>query len=425
MCSLSKRRLLYQTQVILPLALFACLVCTCGSGWAQAGTLDPRFANHGIFKTNFANCCGGVSAVALQSDGKILVGGEVTPSRTVGSILLLNTNGTIDTAFGSGGMVTVSLGSIGANIGGLAVQTDGKIVASVSGIFVARGEFVRFDPNGSVDTSFGTNGFVTISGLFPTGPVVLQPDGKILVAGKEDLSGLLARLDSNGHLDSSFGSGGIAVVLEPASQLVLLSNGQLLVSSASSPFQGVTRYNANGSVDRTFGSLGQAASVDAPVTLVAQSNGAIVAAGVSVTGVAAPTIFTGNPTGFGLTRFLSAGGIDTTFGTKGGVITAFPTFNFGGVAAIAFQTNGDIVAAGQAGLANQNQNSSSFALARYLSSGQLDSTFGSGGRVTHTFGSTNVAFIAAMAIQIDGKIVVAGPTGDSMGNIAVARYQAQ
>src|SRR5215469_7269179 len=164
MCSLSKRRLLCQTQVALPLALFACLVCTCVSGWAQAGRLDATFANHGIFKTNFANCCGGVSAVALQSDGKILVGGEVTPSCTVGSILRLNTNG-------------------------------------------------------SVDTTFGTNGFVTISGLFPTGPVVLQPDGKILVAGKEDLSGLLARLDSNGQLDSSFGSGGIAVVLEPASQL--------------------------------------------------------------------------------------------------------------------------------------------------------------------------------------------------------------
>jgi len=189
MCSLSKRRLLYQTQVILPLALFACLVCTCGSGWAQAGTLDPRFANHGIFKTNFANCCGGVSAVALQSDGKILVGGEVTPSRTVGSILLLNTNGTIDTAFGSGGMVTVSLGSIGANIGGLAVQTDGKIVASVSGIFVARGEFVRFDPNGSVDTSFGTNGFVTISGSFPPGLWSCSPTAKFWSLARKTSAG--------------------------------------------------------------------------------------------------------------------------------------------------------------------------------------------------------------------------------------------
>jgi hypothetical protein len=102
--------------------------------------------------------------------------------------------------------------------------------------------------------------------------------------------------------------------------------------------------------------------------------------------------------------------------------------NFGGIAAIALQTNADIiVAAGQAGLApsDQTQFTSSFALARYLSSGHLDNTFGTEGRVTTSFGKTNVAFISGMAIQIDGKIVVAGTTGDSFGNFAVARYLAQ
>jgi len=423
---------------MLQIGLLACVVFSFSTlGLAQAGTLDPTFANHGIFKTNFPNCCGSVSAVALQSDGKILVGGQVaTPSRSVGSILRLNTNGSVDTTFASGGMVTVTLGSIGANIGGLAVQMDGKIVASVSGIFVARGEFVRFDPNGGADTTFGTNGFVTISGFFPTGPVVLQPDGKILVAGGEESSSLLARLDTNGQLDSTFGSGGVAILLTPASGLTLLSNGQILVSSgqvgpgpgpAISQFQGVTRYNANGSVDRSLGILGQTASVDSPATLALQSNGAILAAGRSITGVAPPTVFTGNPTGFGIVRFNSSGSIDTTFGSHGGLITTFPGMNFGEIAAIALQTNGDIVAAGQAGFAPSNQSkfTSSFALARYLSSGQLDSTFGNGGRVTLSFGSTNVAFISGMAIQADGKIVVAGTTGDSVGNIAVARYLTQ
>lgn len=102
--------------------------------------------------------------------------------------------------------------------------------------------------------------------------------------------------------------------------------------------------------------------------------------------------------------------------------------NFGGIAAIALLTNADIiVAAGQAGLApsDQTQFTSSFPLARYLSNGQLDNTFGTEGRVTTSFGKTNVAFISGMAIQIDGKIVVAGTTGDSFGNFVVARYLAQ
>ena len=428
MRSLHVRNSMFRTHVFVRAAVVACLLSSLSVvGHAQAGSLDPTFGHHGIFTTTFGTCCGGVGSIALQSDGKILVGGQAQITRLVGVIFRLNSNGTLDTAFGTGGTVTISLGSIGANVGGLAVQADGKIVASVSGVFVSRGDVTRLNANGSVDTTFGTNGIASISGFAPTGPVVLRPDGKILVAGREFSSGLLARLNSNGQVDISFGSSGVAVLLAPASQLVLLSNGQILTSSASAPVQGVTRYNSNGTIDRTFGTLGQAASTDAPATLVVQTNGAIVAAGMSISGVAPPTFFTGNPTGFGIMRFNSSGGIDTTFGTKGGVITVFPGMNIGGIAATALQSNGDIVAAGNAGFApsNQSQFTSSFALARYLSGGQLDSTFGSGGRVITTFGSANVSFIAALAIQADGKIVVAGETGDAVGNIAVARYLAQ
>ena len=254
-------------------AVVACLLFSLSVvGQAQAGSLDPTFGHHGIFTTNFATCCGRVGSIALQSDGKILVGGQAQINRLVGIIVRLNANGTVDTTFGSGGMVTISLGSIGASIGGLAVQTDGKIVASVMGVFVARGNVTRLNANGSVDTTFGTNGIASISGLAPTGPVLLQPDGKILVAGREFSSGLLARLNNNGQLDTTFGSNGVAVLLAAASQLALLPNGQILTSSASAPVQGVTRYNSNGTVDRSFGSLGQSASTDAPNALTVQTN---------------------------------------------------------------------------------------------------------------------------------------------------------
>ena len=430
----------FRARAALHVTLLACLISSFSVvGWAQAGQLDPAFANHGIFTTNFSACCGAVTAVALQSNGKILVGGQLRPSSTaalVGAILRLNPDGTVDHTFGNGGMVTTTIGSTGASVGGLAIQTDGKILASVIGAFLPRGNVTRFNPNGSVDTTFGTNGSATAPGVVPTGPLVLQPDGNILMAGGEFSSGLLVRFDTTGHLDTTFGQGGEAVLLVAASGIALLSNGQILVSSgqtgpgpgpAISEFPGVIRYNSIGRVDKTFGSSGRAASVASPSTLIVQIDGAILSAGRIFTGVATPTAFTGNPTGFSLLRFNSTGGVDTTFGSNGGVITTFPTMNFGEILAVALQANGDIVAAGQAGNAPSNgtQFTSSFALARYLSTGQLDSTFGTGGRVTTSFGSTNVAFISGVVIQIDGKIVVAGTTGDAVGNFAVARYLAQ
>jgi uncharacterized delta-60 repeat protein len=215
------------------------------------------------------------------------------------------------------------------------------------------------------------------SRLVPTGPLVLQPDGEVLVVGKEFGGGLMARFDSNGELDSTFGNGGVAILLTGASQLALLSNGQILVSSGQ---VGVEPYNASGSVDGAFGILGEAASVASASTLTVQTNRVILAAGQSITGLATPTAFTGNPTGFGIVRFNSNGSIDTAFGSRGGVIAGFPHINLGGIAAIGLQTNGDIVAARQAGFQpnNLSQFTSSFALARYLSNGQLDSTFGTG-----------------------------------------------
>jgi hypothetical protein len=209
--------------------------------------------------------------------------------------------------------------------------------------------------------------------------------------------------------------------------LALLSNGQILAFSASSLVQGVTRYNSNGSVDHTFGSLGEAASTNTPATLAIQTNGSILAAGMNITGVAMPTVFTGNPTGVASCGSFR-GATDTTFGPKGGVITAFPGRNLGGTATVAVETNGDIVAAGNPGFAssNQSQFTCGVALARYLSGGQLTPHSATeAGFVSTSFGTTNVAFIAAMAIHNDGKIVVAGETGDAAAHIVVARYLAQ
>jgi uncharacterized delta-60 repeat protein len=128
-----------------------------------------------------------------------------------------------------------------------------------------------------------------------------------------------------------------------------------------------------------------------------------------------------NRTGFGLVRYNPNGSVDTSFGTAGGILTNFGSNPNATAFSLAIQSNGEIIAAGQAG--------SSLALSRYSSAGKLDTTFGSGGTVTTSLGS-NASAISSLAIQSDGKIVAAGSIF-SIGNAqfqaqgAVARYLAQ
>ena len=110
-----------------------------------------------------------------------------------------------------------------------------------------------------------------------------------------------------------------------------------------------------------------------------------------------------NSYGVALTRYNGNGSVDTTFGSHGGVVTPFSGNTDAVAFALAIQSNGDIVAAGQAG-SQAPDGPSSFALARFTASGQLDTSFGSNGKVTTAFGS-NTAFVSAVLIQSDGKIV--------------------
>jgi uncharacterized delta-60 repeat protein len=248
----------------------------------------------------------------------------------------------------------------------------------------------------------------------------LQSDGKIIVAGQGPgtSSNFLARLNSNGQLDSTFGSGGLAPLQTFGSDAIALqADGKILVASG---LGSLARYNKDGSVDKSFGIFGQVASIATPSAIAVQSDGKILAVGIDTSKVSA----TGNSTGFGLVRFNPDGSIDTTFGTHGGAITGFPKTAATNAFAVTLQPNGDIVAVGQAGNVISNAGiDEAFALARYVGSGQLDSTFGTGGRVTTSFGSTADAVISSIVLQSDGKIVVAGTKGGT--SLEVARYLGQ
>jgi uncharacterized delta-60 repeat protein len=226
-----------------------------------------------------------------------------------------------------------------------------------------------------LDRTFGTRGKVTtdFGGRDGAAAVALQPDGKIVLAGTTTNSDTdiihhvaLARYNVDGTLDASFGSGGKVIT-------------------------------------------GLGTSSDEWATGIAlQSDGGLVIAGS-----------TADPSNFSLARYNSNGTLDANFGVGGKVITDFGTIAEGALG-VALQSDGRIVTAGYA---YTNGATGDFALVRYNADGTLDTSFGSGGKVTTDFG-TNSDLAAALAIQSDGKIVAAGYAVLSASGMdfALARY---
>ncbi len=419
------------------LSIYVSVVIVTGIAWAQAGQLDATFATKGIFVLNSIGSQGGSTKVALQTDGKIVFAapsGDPQKSNNGIALVRLNTDGKPDSSFGTGGVVVFGIERTVPT--SAVIQPDGKIlvgsIAAQSADGPASFGLARFNPNGSLDNSFGTGG--QVFGLEVFGEAfALQPDGKILVTG----SNTLVRFDSNGQLDTTFGTSGLSTLpFFSTAAVALQSNGKIMIASAPNFNPGggsggtIVRFNPNGALDKTFGLFGQVASVasggvfdttgTALVSSIAfQPDGKFIVAGT----IASKLI---NPpgsiqTGFGLVRYNPNGSIDTSFGNHGGVLTTFGSNLNATAFALAIQSNGDIIAAGQAG--------SSLALSRYSGAGTLDTTFGTGGTTTTSLGS-NPSAISSLAIQSDGKIVAAGAvfSFDNAGfhaQAVVARYLGQ
>jgi uncharacterized delta-60 repeat protein len=366
--------------------------------------------------------------------------------------------GTLDTAFGTDGTVVtnMSLSSLGDAVG---VQSDGKLVAGGFSIApnaeitgIPGSAVARYNTDGSLDTSFGNGGIVSLTepSGFAIFAVAILPNGQILVGGAQmpTVSAVgaqpeMARLNADGSLDGTFGSFGtvisgsgviLSLVIQPNGQIVaagMLNSGGVLIF-------GVSRYDSDGGLDGTFGAGGEVTtSFNAAFSVALQTDGSIVAGGVG--GVSSnnlisgfPNVFSGGQ--FALVRLTTDGILDTTFGNGGQVQT--PLLSASSIASIAVETNGEILAAGTAVTASGTLD---FALAEYTNSGSLDSTFGSGGTTTVNLdGKDDTAF--GMVLQADGRIVVAGSSfstsaqpangtfllfpisGVSGGSIAVARF---
>ena len=200
------------------LLIFSILLMACQQAAAQAGSLDTTFGTGGIFSTSFTQPAAADNAIAIQSDGKIIVGGLIALSTGGGeaALLRLNTNGTLDSSFGTGGIVTSNFGNAGgAIVFSIAIQPNGQIVAAAEGSFFDAGSVGRFNTDGSVDTTFGTSGFAVSNSINSaagaTNAMVLQPNGSIVVTG----GGFMGRYTSTGQVDTTFGTNGVAILNPP------------------------------------------------------------------------------------------------------------------------------------------------------------------------------------------------------------------
>jgi len=373
-------------------------------------------------------------AVAIQSDGKIVVVGSTHDSGQPDSFALLryNADGSLDTGFGSGGTQTTSFGMYGGQAHGVALQSDGKIVVAGDSYQSATGDdfaLARYNADGSLDTTFGTAGTTTthVAGNDFGSSVAVQSDGKIVVAGSFYSTGgdrdfALARYNANGTLDTSFAGGGIATTEQANANnhfaaVALQSDGKIVAGGWSGDGSdddfAVARYNTDGTLDTAFGTGGRIThpvswDIDHGQGVAIQSDGKIVVAGYS---------YDAGKSRFALARYTPCGMVDAPFGMMGCTTTQLGASGDYGYS-VAVQSDGKIIVAGASG----TPTGSDFALARYNSDGSLDTSFG-GGTVTTSVGPYGQA--SSVAIQSDGKIVVVGdvdPYDPDGGGFTVARY---
>ena len=435
-----------RTSASVALALLCALIGT--PVRAADGDLDPAFGRAGRKMTDFHGGADLAQAVALQPDGRIVVAGTTYQGNDYSSedfaIARYTPEGRLDDSFGTKGRVTTDFPGLAAVPSAVLVQPDGKIVVAGGAyplfVFAGNFELARYNPDGSLDASFGNGGIVTTNfgfGGYAFG-LALQPDGKIVAAGtvfvdfssddSSDTDFGLARYNADGTLDPSFGNGGkvrtdfdgynddaMAVLVQPDGRIVA-------AGSAKNPFNfydfALARYEADGTLDTSFGQGGKvrtdfgAQNFDRARSAVLQPDGRIVAAGFA-------------SLAFGDTRYAAArynadGTIDKSFGTKGRV-----RLHFGSCCeeahSVLLQGDGKIVLVGYP---DSESSDSDFVLARLDAGGVLDPGFGKNGWVRTSFGSLNGGANGA-TLQPDGKIVAVGfqATGsDKSVEFALARY---
>src|SRR5919201_291945 len=399
-----------------------------GGASAAAGDLDTSFGTGGSVVTSLGSTDFGIGeGVALQSDGKIIVGGidglNYNQDQNF-AVARYKPDGSLDESFGNGGIARTDFGTTTDEGRAVAVQSDGKIVlAGITQKNPGHDELAvaRYNTDGTLDTSFANNGLLQFDdpAALPGGSgdeinaVAVEPDGKLLVAGDQPQSdGLrffVARLNSDGSFDANFGTNGEAtasfgsgstsavysIQIDSSDRIVL---GGFTYNYPNPADFALARFNSDGTLATSFNSTGTEAigvggpdSPDQGYAAAIQSDGKIVEVGQS-------------GSGFGLVRVNQDGSLDSSFGS-GGLVTndftslgaSYQTF----ASSVALQ--GDKLVVGGYGWSTSGE----FVVARFNNDGSLDTSFGQGGVAHAQVGSSN-DFVAGVVIQSDANIVAGG-----------------
>lgn len=391
--------------------------------FSSTGSLDLTFGSNGtgivteaIGRSNTLKC------IAILPDDSIIGVGKVTVISSASGIARFTPNGILDTSYNSTGYAQLSVGPQ-TTMQAVVIQPDSKAV--IAGYVLdnpTKSVIARYDTTGMLDTSFNSTGYVVanIANGSSIQAVCLQPDGKIIVggtAGQGTPSFFVARYNSDGSVDTSFGIDGIAQVypgyVSSIHALCIQPDGKILAAGYAWNFNTDVFALARFNSD---GTIDEAFGTDGTVTTQIGASSQAQAMIIQPDG---KIILGGHTTSnyihyqFALARYDSTGALDTTFNTTGTVITAINYSS--GVYALSLQQDGNILAGGY----DFGARYTTFALARYLPSGILDGSFGTAGIALTEIGAS--AQINSLAFQSDGKIIAAG---FSDTNAALTRYLA-
>ncbi len=398
---------------------------------SAAGQLDPTFGQGGAMLVDY-----GVEAytaqVALQQDGKIVaVGGTATSDTPDGddwSIARVNADGTMDTSFGTGGKIIMNWDGGYDEAFSVAVQSDGKILVAGDVTIGGNqnGAVIRLNADGTLDSTFGTGGKVIVD--FRNTPhdfwrtadtfrqIRLDGQGHILLSGTASTSDgnrmAVVRLNANGAYDTSFGNGGVVILNSLPNEgdaenqgMIVQSDGKIVLAGFSSPSDSnvtrdysVVRLNSDGTLDITGGSGGYArldwyGDRDVAWGIAQQSDGKLVVTG---------EIIKDGQYAIGTLRLNTDLTLDTSFANNGKALMDYNTSQPDVGRDVSIQSDGKIVVVGR--LFNS---SSDAGVIRYNPNGTLDTSFGNGGTATFDL-SGYFDSAEGLAIQPDGKIVIAG-----------------